>query len=253
MKSSTLTRNLLGLLCAAVLIPATGRAAVIAYNGFDGSPSGFSSNFSSANATGLTFGSLTTTGNGSNQALNLPSGNTVAQLNSAASGTVFMSWLYNPGNSNSFGGLRVGSNTSGDNMLWFSPRDDTGLLQISRRGTSGGNAASSTGQTLSFGTTYFLVAKFDVTATTLDFWFNPTPGGTLGAATVSLTSAQLPTAGLGFSYIALLGGNSGGATYDEIRLGTTYADVAPIPEPSTLALALLGGLGAMGMIRRRKV
>jgi hypothetical protein len=37
--------------------------------------------------------------------------------------------------------------------------------------------------------------------------------------------------------------------FDEIRLGTTFASVAPIPEPGSLALAALGGLM---MFRRRR-
>ena len=37
--------------------------------------------------------------------------------------------------------------------------------------------------------------------------------------------------------------------YDEIRMGTSYADVAPVPEPATLSLLALGGLA---MLRRRR-
>ena len=255
MKSSPIALTFLGLLSAAVLLPLSSRAAVLAYDGFNGSPSGFSTNFSSGNATGLTFGSLSTTGNGANQSLNLASGaNTVAQL--TASGTIWMSWLYNPANANEFGGLRIsnGSDPINAAQLWFSPRDTgSGLLYISSRGTSGGNQQFSTGQTLSFGTTYFMVAKLDTVGKTLDFWLNPTPGaGSPGGATLSLTTAQLPTASIAINSIGLLGGNTGGATFDEIRVGATWADVAPIPEPSTFFLALLGGLGALGLIRRRK-
>ena len=41
-----------------------------------------------------------------------------------------------------------------------------------------------------------------------------------------------------------------GAVIDEIRFGATYADVSPVPEPSTTALLGLGGLALI--LRRRK-
>jgi hypothetical protein len=43
--------------------------------------------------------------------------------------------------------------------------------------------------------------------------------------------------------------------FDEIRIGTTYADVTPfipIPEPSSVALGLMGALGGYFFIRRRR-
>jgi hypothetical protein len=38
-------------------------------------------------------------------------------------------------------------------------------------------------------------------------------------------------------------------TLDEIRVGTEWADVAPVPEPTALALF---GLGAVGLLARRR-
>jgi hypothetical protein len=40
-----------------------------------------------------------------------------------------------------------------------------------------------------------------------------------------------------------------GNAYDEIRLGDTFADVTPIPEPSAMALL---GLSLCGLVRRRR-
>lgn len=248
-------------LVAALTLASSAQATLIAYDGFNGAATGFGTNFAAGNATGLTFGSLTTSGADANEALTVASGaNSVAELSSAASGTsVWLSWVYNPANANQFGGLRISSGTDPVNnaQLWFGTRDaGSGLLYISSRGTSTGNQAFSTGQTLSFGTSYFMVAKIDSVSKTLDFWLNPTPGaGNPGTALLSLAGTQLPTASIAIQSIALLGGNTGGATFDEVRVGTTWADVSPtvIPEPSSAA-ALAGAalLGFAAMRRRRR-
>ncbi|HEV7298304.1 MAG TPA: PEP-CTERM sorting domain-containing protein [Tepidisphaeraceae bacterium] len=46
------------------------------------------------------------------------------------------------------------------------------------------------------------------------------------------------------------GGTDNGLAADEIRLGDTFADVATVPEPTSLALVGLTGLGLMGRRRR---
>lgn len=44
----------------------------------------------------------------------------------------------------------------------------------------------------------------------------------------------------------------GAADVDEVRVGETYWDVAPIPEPSAAVLCILGGLGLLVLRMRRK-
>jgi MYXO-CTERM domain-containing protein len=44
-------------------------------------------------------------------------------------------------------------------------------------------------------------------------------------------------------------GSAGGGEVDEIRFGTSYADISPIPEPSAV---LLGALGFLALLRRRR-
>ncbi|MGH8046735.1 MAG: PEP-CTERM sorting domain-containing protein, partial [Chthoniobacterales bacterium] len=48
-------------------------------------------------------------------------------------------------------------------------------------------------------------------------------------------------------------GNSANADIDEIRIGTTYADVTPVavPEPASLSLIGLGFLAVTSIARRK--
>ena len=81
------------------------------------------------------------------------------------------------------------------------------------------------------------------TRTLTDFVTEPTTGGGVRAV-AGFDQTALNTISFGQR-------NSGGVhTYDEIRFGATYADVSPaVPEPST---ALLGALGALALLRRRR-
>jgi hypothetical protein len=89
------------------------------------------------------------------------------------------------------------------------------------------------------------------------FWAtdNPTaltlggPDLALGTANVALTGLNAST--IGFRSLHIYGSDGlGHSQFDEIRFGTTFADVSPIPEPSTYAL-LAAGLGALAWLRRR--
>ena len=82
----------------------------------------------------------------------------------------------------------------------------------------------------------------------LDLYVNPTTGTVPLTPDATKTDLDLYTG----SDLAILGPSS---IYDEIRIGTTYADVVPFatPEPSGL---ILGGLGLVGLfftVRRHKV
>jgi hypothetical protein len=40
-------------------------------------------------------------------------------------------------------------------------------------------------------------------------------------------------------------------TFDEVRLGQSFADVTPVPEPVTFALAGLGGVALLALRRKK--
>ncbi|QTN33033.1 hypothetical protein HZ994_12140 [Akkermansiaceae bacterium] len=98
--------------------------------------------------------------------------------------------------------------------------------------------------------TYFIVGHAQWGATALDndtvTLYLPGTGLALGAvastATGIVDQSKFDTLGIQ----NLTAGNR----YDEIRVGATYADVTPVvPEPSA---AVLGGLGALLLLRRRR-
>jgi hypothetical protein len=108
-------------------------------------------------------------------------------------------------------------------------------------------------------TTYFVVGRFDLNGmnSTFHLWVtsNPTsltlggPDLNLATANASLTNLDAATVRFrNFNIFANTGGSN--SKIDEIRFGTSFADVSPIPEPSTYAL-LAAGLGALVWLRRR--
>ena len=80
---------------------------------------------------------------------------------------------------------------------------------------------------------------------TLELWVGATgsPVNVSGAAMVTGNSLELGDV----DRIRIMGNNA--QTFDNLVIGTTMADVDAIPEPSA---ALLGGLGMLALLRRRR-
>ncbi|MEX1111236.1 MAG: PEP-CTERM sorting domain-containing protein [Chthoniobacterales bacterium] len=100
----------------------------------------------------------------------------------------------------------------------------------------------------------YLVLETTVGSPGVNLWINPAvaavASASLGAANLVYSSVSLGNI-TGFGYNAI-----GGALpiLDEVRFGTSFADVAGVPEPSTAALVGLGalGFGALALLRRRR-
>ena len=156
--------------------------------------------------------------------------------------------------------------TTGDDyfglQLYANPANASADLFIGKGGAgsflrleTGGNAAgggtippmgSDTTITATVGQTYFLVVRVDFAAgaaanpDTFKLYVNPTPGGTEPAVASATMSYNLGVQ----NGLAIQSGNGAQVSVDEIRIGTTYADVTPsngvvITHP-TMSISLSG-------------
>jgi hypothetical protein len=167
-----------------------------------------------------------------------------------ASGDYFLHFTPNPGNSSLFySRLFIKSVTGGFELGWL--------------GTSGGTGLPTYGTTvLSLGTPYQVVMAYNFSATTPTnstgaVFVNPTDPN-IGNNTAYLTANWLTTTTPDTNSIAAVNlrqGSAGSAaalTVDNLVVATSFSDVVTVPEPSTIALAGLGGLAGLAALRRKR-
>ena len=104
------------------------------------------------------------------------------------------------------------------------------------------------------GTTHLFVAQIDYGAGTggmdrVRLYVDPTPG--LSTPDVAPAIDVSTTRSASFNQVRIqAGGGASPVDFDEIRLGTSYAGVTPVPEPAMLGLA---GAAALTLLARRRV
>ena len=191
------------------------------------------------------FSSAVTLGDGQSLYFGLAINVSAAQ----ATGDYFMHFTPDAGNSSLFYDRLFIKSTTGGYLL--------GL-----EGTAGGGATVTYGTTvLSLNTSYNIVLAYNYFSATPSnsvdsVYVNPTDS-TVGNNTAYLTAAW-GSANMDTNRIAAVNFRQGSAlnaptlTVDNLIIATTFSDiVAPVPEPSTIALAALGG-GACLLAYRRK-
>jgi len=249
MKKQTL---LLGLLAGVFSYSAN--AALIAYDGFttaNSSGTGWTGNWSGTYTLGgasLDSGNGLVTSGGSSTGgayWDNPGGEPTRVISTATTGDVWVSWLQQSSPSNGdLGQLRFQS--GGTMQFVIGQHFDSNTFKIYNPNVDG--AVTDSGVTISG--TQFVTVRFNLDSKAVSLWINPTGLGS-GLTPTSAAAASI-TPGGAFSFNTLkFTSQTGTFNVDEIRVGTTWADVSPIPEPSSSALVGLAALG-LAFTRRRK-
>lgn len=179
-------------------------------------------------------------------------------VTSSTTGTIYMSFLFQTASTGSYQSLSLYDGWVGSGNADLRRNFDLGLISGSdsivrfNAGATGvaKTAAATTGVTASNVNLY--IVKFDLSATaasdTVTVWVNPT----LGAGDPASGGIVLSGQNITFDRLALSDYSGGAASWDEIRFGTTFADVttSAIPEPSTYAL-FAGAATLLGASARR--
>lgn len=163
-----------------------------------------------------------------------------------------------------FGGMAAVGGVSGRAAMIGMRLSGTGFqLGVAKRDST---ALSFDSTVFSTGTTVLVVGAYNLVSgniqnDTASLWINP---GSLGAgsapaATLSAFTTAINNDTQSFSSFVWTPQGTGGSTQipgslivDELRVGNSWADVTPVPEPGTFALVVLAG-GAFLARRRRRL
>ncbi len=266
-------RSCLVAISVACLVFQGAYASVLFQDGFDytsggilggnGGWSGSSSTAFTIGSANLTYPNLTDLG-GNDVGVTSGSSTSITNIFDAgiSSGSVYFSFLISsttlPTSGNAYlvslNPATAKPNGGSDALAVYSEFNGAGY-SLGIRTSGGGSAVFDSADVLSANTTYLAVVQYDMSisgSATANLYLNPVPGGSqpgIAAATVT-TATPLSIGDVGIK--AQSATTFGNYTLDNFIIGTTWDDVvAPIPEPTTLALAGLGLLGLALRLRRR--
>jgi hypothetical protein len=187
------------------------------------------------------------------QIANGSAGTSEIQFANQTSGQIYYSFLFDPtavdSANNYFTAMNPGTGTpSGSSDAIDAYYYASGKIEV--RGAAQ-SATAGTGPVLTLNTTHLIVEEIDLGAKTASLWVDPdssTFGGTAPTATASLSGLTATAIDdVGFKTQTAAGGPY---LVDNLLIGTTWADVTPVPEPASFALA---GLGMLGLVFARRM
>lgn len=152
-------------------------------------------------------------------------------------------------------GVNYGSGTSGVTHSGVNLALDTPYLIIARFTNVGIVLSPSTqGVASIFAMTEAQFANFKASGGDDAYLDNATVSGAASGITARAVDGALESGTFSFNtgnFFAMVG-VSGVGSFDEVRYGSTLADVTPVPEPASALLAALGSLGMLAMRRSRR-
>lgn len=257
----TTMRAFLAAACLSALSWQKASAVLIAYDNFSSitnSGSGFSNNWNNGGNTNanfvlnpvtLTYPDLATSGQAALNNTAATGGTAVSTFRTLSSsqttGTVYISFLFSSTTSantfTDFSIFRSGLEVVSSGIAWTGSQASTTIgtyVKSSNTFVSSGLAKDTA--------THLMVLQLNLDTNVGSAYIDPTLSlGVLPTANYSFTSANLD-----FDQVRIEANH--GTVLDEIRLGTTLADILPVPEPQSAALVAGGLVLIFGVRRTRK-
>ncbi len=180
---------------------------------------------------GLSYPGLQTTNNALQWSTAVPyqGENLATAILPSSTPTVYVSFLYSaPSYIANKSGFAL-DNGAASNQGYYMGMTASKVFGVATVANGSGTVLGTASEIIEFNTTYFVVVKFDKdTAGTYyksgSIWINPTPGGSEPAASGTFTGSYTAMNKIA-DFLTALGGSA--VITDEIRLGTTWADVTP--------------------------